>query len=715
MWCPLWRRLIVANLLVAAAWPAAVLAQDTAVGGGSAASRAQDPGDIIVTANKREERITDVPYAITAIGQQEILDRGAVTLKDLQYSVPGLNIQQLSPGAERIELRGINPGSGTGLPIVSIYVDEVGISIDQQQRDGDFPLVDLARIEVLRGPQGTLYGQGAEAGTIRFITRDPSLTDIGGYVQGNVYDQSHGGVGYRFEGAFGAPIVADALGLRIAGGYDRLAGWIDYPNAGTGVKNANVTQRVYIRPKLLIHPNNGPLTISLLYQFYRQKSRADDVSSITDIYTRVDPLLTPAVDRMHLLNGIVSYDFGPATLVSSSGYQNRLLRFTGASPYYGSLFGAGSYLDSRDHYRQFNQEVRLSSTTDGPFKYTVGGWYRRFLSDGGIALQSPVIGTLVLSQGDDPVDARSYAVFGEGTYSATSALDVTLGGRYYWDKRTSGSAVSPLREAKFHNFSPKLNIKYQVDVDASIYATISKGFRSGGFNSPAVPIGFFGPEKLWNYEAGAKGKLFNGKLFVDLALFYLDYRNRQAQGIVAVARGPGVVYTTQTTNVGKASGPGIEFSGNVKLGAGLQLDVTAAYNHVTADSSNADVLKGERFSLVPAFTGSVSLSQHVPISSALGGMWRIDYQHAASQQAITRLPNAAGVSTIAEDFEVEPQDLLNARIGVEHGAWGLYADVTNILAEKAHLFPNSPVALSNEAVSVRPRSYGLTLRWNFDK
>ncbi|UPT63249.1 MAG: TonB-dependent receptor plug domain-containing protein [Hyphomonadaceae bacterium JAD_PAG50586_4] len=101
--------------------------------------------EIVVTANRREERITEVPFAVTAIGAEEIDERGSNDIKDLQYSVPGLNIQELSPGANRTILRGINPGAGTGLPIVGTYVDEVGISIDQQQRDGLFPLVDLER------------------------------------------------------------------------------------------------------------------------------------------------------------------------------------------------------------------------------------------------------------------------------------------------------------------------------------------------------------------------------------------------------------------------------------------------------------------------------------------------------------------------------------------------------------------------------------------
>ncbi|MEY3295928.1 MAG: hypothetical protein RLZZ451_1976 [Pseudomonadota bacterium] len=162
---------------------------------------------ITVTATKRNERITDVPLAVTAIGEAEIRDRGAADLRDMQYSVPGLNIQEQTPGANRIQLRGVNAGFGTGLPIVGTYLDEMGITIDQQSRDSLVQLVDMSRVEVLRGPQGTLYGEGSMAGTIRYLTRNPSLTKTDGFVEANLYQQQDGGMGHRLSGAFGTPLM----------------------------------------------------------------------------------------------------------------------------------------------------------------------------------------------------------------------------------------------------------------------------------------------------------------------------------------------------------------------------------------------------------------------------------------------------------------------------------------------------------------------------
>ena len=699
-----------AALAASTAWAGAAWAQN--------APPAAEPtaGEIVVTANRRQERITDVPFAITAIGAREIADRGAFDLTDLQYSIPGLNIQQLTPGAEKITLRGITPGSGTGLPVVGVYVDEVGISIDQQQRDGAFPLTDLARVEVLRGPQGTLYGQGSVAGTIRYITKDPSFTKFGGYAEGNMYLQEQGGVGYRFNGAIGVPIATDKAGLRIAGGYDRLAGWIDYPNAanssgGKGVNDANVTKRYYIRPKLVIQPTDA-LHISLLYEYYKQDTETDGISGFDGTSTRALPVLLPGSDKFHLGNGIISYNLGPATLLASSGYQWRELVFRGA---FGPFIGA---FDTT--YKQFSQEVRLTSNGEGPFHYTIGGWYRNFTSAINRTFFLNGAPTPVARRvGTDPVNSDSWAAFGDATYSVTSRFDLSAGLRYYDDHRQIASTIPAVvtTKAAFNSYSPRVNLRYKWNDDASSYITASKGFRSGGFN----PIGpAYGPESLWNYEFGTKASLLDKRLFIDVAVFYLDYSNRQANSIV-LAPGSTSVFLSATTNGGKASGPGVEGSINFRLGHGLQLDATGSYSDVTADVTNAEVVKGERAAFVPDFTGSVSLSQRVPLPNDVTGMWRIDYQHADPYQSISRglgrpaAPGATPPVVVLENFSSANQDYLNLRVGLERSRWGLYFDATNILNEDSYLFPNSPVAVSREGTHARPRSYGLTLRWNYDK
>lgn len=707
------RNTILAILLAGATAPAAAWGQSAdATPSANAPRTGKNPaaptgretgGDIVVTADKRSERITDVPFAITAVGQREIRDRGSVSIRDLQYSIPGLNIQELSPGSSRTTLRGINPGAGTGLPIVGTYVDDVGITIDQQQRDTTFPLVDLARVEVLRGPQGTLYGQGSIAGTIRYITQNPSLTRVGGFVEGNVYDQTRGGTGYRVNGALGVPLIDDKVGLRVAGGYDHIAGWIDYPGANR--QDANLTERWFVRPKLYARLSDA-LTMSVLYQYYDQRSDTDNISGVSPYARPGRPELYPAKDTSHLVNVILDYDFGPATLTSSSGYLTRNLVFQAPL----AVFRA----DFDTVYKQFTQELRITSNGSGPLKATGGLFYRNFRSEidriffaAGTSTPTPV-GRRV---GDDPVDSRSFAVFGDATYTVASDLDLSAGARYFYDERQAGSTipVAPLARDTFRTFAPRFSAKYAWTPGTSVYLTASKGFRSGGFNGSGTS---FGPESLWNYEGGLKSSLMGGRVFIDLAAFYIDYRDRQANGLLELVPG---VFLTETRNVGKASGPGVEGSVNLRLGAGLQLDATAAYNDIKSDATNAEVVKGQRFDFVPAFTASAALSQRIPLGSRVTGMWRVDYQHSDPYSAITRqgLPN--GTVATLENFRNEAQDYVNLRVGAEFGAIGVYVDAQNITNERTLLFPFSPIVVSNEGTRPRPTSYGLTLRWNFDR
>jgi outer membrane receptor protein involved in Fe transport len=683
------------TVAIAAAFPA--LAQT------SGASGASEPASqvITVTATKRNERITDVPLAVTAIGEAEIRDRGAVDIRDLQYSVPGLNIQEQSPGAFRIQLRGINPGAGTGLPIVGTYVDEVGITIDQQQRDGPFPLVDLARIEVLRGPQGTLYGEGSMAGTIRYITRNPSLTKSGGFVEANLFQTDGGGLSQRVNAAVGVPLVEGKAGMRVAAGYDKLAGWVDYPQIAA--KDANSARRMFVRPKLLIQPSEA-LTVTLLYQRYEADSDTDNYSSLADPSVRQRKELFPGKDHSDLANAVIQYNLGPATLTSSTGYQKRDLLFAA------SLSGGALKAVFDSSFSQWSQELRVSSNGDGPLQYTAGVWMRKFDSteDRSATLNGAPFAPLK-RLGDGYVDSKSSAVFGEVTWKSGPRVEFTAGGRYYRDERSTGSVVpaTATQRADFNAFSPRLSARYEWSRNTSTYVTVSKGFRSGGFNGNGTS---FGPESLWNYELGTKAILMGGSLFFDGAVYYADYKDRQAQAAQEIAPG---VFQALTRNVGKASGPGVEVALSGRLGAGLELTATVGWNGIRNDSSNVEVLKGEAFDLVSAMTSSLALSQRFAVAAGLTGLWRVDYQHADPYSQRVRQAQANGVVATLQDFRSKAQDYVNLRAGVEGKDWSLTLDVKNALNKRPMLFPVVPLSQSQEGVHAVPRSIGLTLRKSF--
>lgn len=660
--------------------------------------------EIIVTAGKREQRIVDVPYAITAVGGQEIRDRGVYDIRDLQYSIPGLQINELTPGQNRIQLRGINAGSGTGLPIVGIYVDDASISIDQQQRDDVFPLVDIERVEVLRGPQGTLYGQGSVAGTIRYITKDPSLQKSDGFVETNLYSQEKGELGYRLNAAVGTPLVQDRAGVRLVAGYEHRAGWIDYTTAK--VDDANSANNRFVRAKVLLEPDDR-LQIRLLYQYLIQAYRTSDVSSLTDTGINDQPVLAPITNKSHLGNLVIDYDLGFATVTSSSSYQRRDYTF--------NIFTSGLYVNWPAVYKQFTQEVRLASKNSGPVSYVVGGWYRNFDSNfnrttylATTGAKFPVNG--LDARGTDPVNSESYAFFGDLTYQVTKQIELSAGLRYYADTRNISSInsvtlASRAASGDFKSTSPRFNALYKFNDDVSVYATVAKGFRSGGFNGNNTT---FGPESVWSYEAGTKAKLFGGRLFLDLAGYYLDYKNTQVQNISVVSG----VNLAVTNNGGAASGPGVELAAQAKLAPGLTLDASIGWNDIKYDTLTLQTNPGERFAFVPPVTGSLSLNQRWNIADYVTGLWRVDYQHAAPWSSITR--SLAGAQRVVlEDFSTTAQDTLNLRFGLEKGPYALYFDAQNVTNEDAVLFQFSPVATTQKATRVRPRSFGLTFRMNW--
>ena len=713
-------KLLGATILAAGGHAAPALAQDQAEPARSgvdapSAQNAIDPeadsDEIFVTARLRPERIQDVPFAITAVGQEEVLDRGAAELRDLQFSIPGLNIVSLTPGADRVVLRGIDPGSGTGLPIVGIYVDEVGISVDQQQRDPPFPLVDIARVEILRGPQGTTYGQGSVAGTIRYITQEPSLEGIDGYALGNVYFQDEGDIGYRANAAIGVPLVEGELGLRVVGGYERFAGWIDYTLAG--VEDANVTERHFVRARLLWQPDSIG-RVSLLYQYLDQESDAANLSDLAN--NRVNsalPRLGPSGDQSHLFNLSIDLDLGGVRLTSATGYQHRNNLIVAVLP------APPIVINFDTTYEQVSQEIRLASAdSTAPLSWVLGAWYRHFDSqvDRTATFAGAPFPPLDL-RGDDPVDSESRAIFGDLTWRALPQLELSGGLRYYWDDRdNSGVGFAgplPVRSASFDSLSPRVNILYRWNDDVSTYATVAKGFRSGGFNSSGTS---YGPESLWSYEVGTKASLWDGRVFFELAGYYLDYQDRQSQGVVIIN---GVNFT-ETTNAGAASGPGVEAALSARLPGGLSLDLTASYNDVEYDTTTQDTNAGEPFDYVPSFTASASLHQRIALSDSVTGYWRADYQHADSAPSILRANNCTPATGICvpgatvENYATEPQDIVNLRIGVEFGRFDLSADVFNLFNEDAELFLFSPVAVFQQATRLRPRSYGLTLRVRFD-
>lgn len=686
------------------------------------AAETAEPEEIIVTAQKREETLFDVPLSVTAVTGQDIAQRGSRDLQDLQYSVPGLSISELAPGTEQVELRGTSVFSG--LSTVGVYMDDLPLNGESAQSGLDIRLLDVARVEVLRGPQGTLYGQGAMGGTIRYITRTPDLENMSGSISAETGMITDGGTDASVQGVLNVPIAAGQFGVRIAAAHQQYGGWID--NTSLGLKDANSGESNVFRARALWRPS-AQLDVSLTLS--HQDLDVGSINLSDEDRTTNSVVPTPTSSRANIANLNVSYDMGFATLLSSSGWIDRkdvnqydlspaFIPALEAPPPFGFGFAPGSVSSIAYHVPSANQifaqELRLSSNGDGPLRWTVGGMYRHSqTSIHSFAVVTPdvVPFDLIGVDGTNPSDSRSWAVFGEGTWAFTPTLAATLGGRYFEDRRTQdvasetfGGASADANKATFSAFSPRFNLAWTPSDTLMMYFNVAKGFRSGGFNRLSAGLGLvtvpptYSPDTLWSYEVGGRYRSPDHRFNAELAVYYNNWTDVQS---LQFASGLPVQYVVNGNDI---AGFGVDAAASWRVTDALTLSVSSGYNDMTYQKTTGERHSGDPADYVPQFTFSASANYDFHWSSDLPGFARIDYQHTDGWQVYPRnlLPAPAFAET---------QDYLNGRIGIDVQNLKLSLFANNILDENAVSYP----AFGGLFVPMRPqpRTVGLALSYDY--
>ena len=685
----------------------------------TASVQAQEAQKIEVTASKRTQLVIDVPYSITAIGGSEIADRGVTDIQQMQSVVPSLFINQNAPGASRIQLRGLSQGVGYGAALVGTYLDEISLNMPDAQRSLDVPLFDMARIEVLRGPQGTLYGDGSMGGTIRFITKAPRLDKFEGGIEAGFSQLSGGQTGWRANGMVNVPLSTGVAGLRLVAGHEDLPGWVD--NTVNGAKDINSAKRDFLRGKLLLKPSAN---VELTAMFFHTETDTKNSSGSKADRTIASYIATPTKDKTDLFNLVASVDLGSVRLVSSTGYLDRKIDTTAElTPVYAGLPFRPLVMpkpDSGGAYRQdmsqkiTTQELRLESDDKGPLTWTAGAYYRKtdthsvtsdVWTDSTFRLQGGYEGTA-------PTNVTQTALFGELTYALSPQLSINGGLRSFKEKAESVGTKLPIGfappgtpstiyddRADFSATTPRLNLLWRYSPKGALYATASKGFRSGGFNSAATPRNY-GPEDIVSFEVGNRGSLLGDSLQYEVAAYRSRYSNVQAQDLP-----PGCTPATcqaLTVNSGKASGPGLDFTLSAALTKSTTLDVSVGYSDLTYDVTTSERNAGDPLNFVPKKTASVSLSHRFSWSPSLPGMVRIDYQHSDPVKFIVR---NQGVNVTSNSI-----DTLNARIGVEMRTWQVYLEGRNLANSSGVNFPG---IFGLPDFRVAPRSLGVLVRTQF--
>lgn len=500
---------------------------------------------IVVTAQKRESALQDVPFSVAAASEAQIRNSGSDNIVELSRNFAGLTITDLGPGQSQVAIRGISAGQVVrdqpGVKeSVGVYLDESAISVALFTPDLD--LFDLERFEVLRGPQGTLFGAGSSAGTVRYITRQPKLGEFEGAVEVGGYTGTDADWGGGIKGMINAP-MGDTTALRLVGYYNEQAGFIDSFYPGRAVReDVNSGEKSGARVALLFQPSEQiSITPRIVYQKLETDGypRVDVYNILGNPFTTTEPPVNPGErgqvtqlregidDELTLADLKMEFGLGGLTLTSVSSYTDRdLTVLRDASQLTGSVTlslddGRGivtsadvrlnSPLYDVTSLKSFSQELRLASDGGGSFEWLVGAFYQDIDRDYGQNLPTPGYDALLIRLGQRtsagfnappdtpyfsnvPYSFRQYAAFGEGTLHFNEQWSLTGGLRYYdFKEDRTLTFAGVFADVGYTNqpgstdsdgFSPRVILSYEPDDDVLLTAQVARGFRLGGINDP---------------------------------------------------------------------------------------------------------------------------------------------------------------------------------------------------------------------------------------
>ena len=679
--------------------PGAALAQDVA-----------ETDEIIITAQQRAEPLRNVPIQVTAFTAQAVEDAGIKSTADIIAQVPNITYDRGDTYRSNfITMRGLTQINNADPPIAFVLD---GVPQTNQKQLG-VNLFDIERIEVLKGPQGALYGRNAVGGAINVVTKAPGNELEGfvnlGYANGDTFDASAG-----ISGA----LVEDKVLLRVSGSYTSSDGLIRNDFRGDHVDY--IDHDYALRGRLILKPSDL-LTFDLRAEYSDFRGGSNSYAAVFSGIPRdfVNPQFNfPAYaegDNIDL-TGKFDYDFGFATLTGISAWSkfrqnNRAdLDFRNPVDSPGGIFGLGFQAGQGQNAKleTFSQELRLVSASDQDFRWLVGVYYlhtdrglvtRGFidLDDDPAAFDDP---DLLIANNNETNDNNAYAAFVQVDYDLTPTLTLTGGIRYDEDKREQTNVVTgAVRKTSFDRVQPKVTLTWKPEDGRLVYATYSTGFRSGGFNAPNVSVPVFDAETLDNFEVGFKTQWFDRKLTLNGAAYLTNVKNYQ-YFYVEAATASQIIDTIDKVQI-----KGFEIEAMAKLAPGLDasLAVGTTDSEIKRSLFPSDV--GNRSPRTVPLSISSSIQYRTDLAENVAGFVRVEHQHIGKKY------------WDADNASVQnPYDLLNARVGVEFGNYGLYAFARNIFKEKYYSeffqpkYSGLDVAIGYPGV---PRTYGVEAKVKF--
>jgi outer membrane receptor protein involved in Fe transport len=745
-------------LLAAAAAAASALFATSAVAEDT--STAQDGGleQIIVTAERRTEDIQKVPITVTAYTQEQMDDLGIRDMDDIARLTPDVQFTHTSGvegnNSSDISIRGVF--SNVGAATTGIYINDTPIQMRNAGywNANAFPEVfDVERVEVLRGPQGTLFGGSAEGGAIRFITPDPSLDKYSGYLRSDVSGTLDGAPSYELGAAAGGPIIDDKLGFRISVWGREDGGWIDRVSPDTGQtvdKNSNAQRSDAGQAALTFAPiDRLKITASLFYQDVAADDRSQYWSTLSNpssgTYETASRATSPSEDDFYLPAVKITYDTDALSFFSNSSYfYHRDYAVLDYTNYFAALFDGNptTYLPgdrpSLDYLTNkqsgITQEFRVQSVAkDSLIAWTAGLYYSRlaqtnnnYTTDGQYSYTSVSGNAPSFTQFTESTD-KEVAGYGNLDFNVTSQLKLTAGvrvsrstfvydqigqfGPYPLTPTAGNGSTTPV--------TPRFVASYQIDADNFIYASASEGYRPGGVNGPVpgslctdepVPESVaYRPDTLWTYELGGKNTLFGGRVQVDSSIYEIKWHNIQQN----------IEYTNCSFsfvgNLGEATGYGADLETRFKITNDLLAGFNAGYTNIEYDQTivegvgavvakQGDKIGGPPFNL--AVFGKYKFDLF-----GKNAFYRVDYTYHNKTPAV----DPGTVSYDPTLPNIGSNAYLTMRAGVYLSGWELSAYGNNLTKNESalavsHDIPGSePYYLS----SYRPLTFGVTAIYRY--
>jgi iron complex outermembrane recepter protein len=735
--------------------------------------------EIIVTAEKRESTVQTTPISLTAVSGQDIQDRGLTDLGNLVQSVPGVSIRSSGPGMTEFEMRGV-ASTGGNSPTVGFYYDDTSLTSPSAANEGKIvispSLYDLNRVEVLRGPQGTLYGSGSMGGTIKVVPNAPNPDAFDASAELVFGDTDHGGFDHAENAMVNLPFGAGLAALRLVGSYSRDAGWIDrvviapgafpLPNGttrgdviaapvATDYHDVNDVEKTSVRVSAVVNPVEG---LSITPSFFYQKLSSGGLPYIdsnpgTDAHYQPYDISEAYSDTFKLSSINITYKTPILALTSITSYWSRNEPVTqdateswttGLGPYVNGYYpptglGASSAIEYNPTH-QTTEEFRISSVGDSTLKWLVGYYYEDFHSAWDIVFPSQngaaLFGSNNLFSYFSPMPIYQQSVFGEVTYNVTEPWAITVGARRYrYDAPVSldqfgaltATVVTETSE-RDQGVTPKISTSYQFTKDLMVYVTAAKGFRPGGGTGP-VPTS--GPttvncEPQLQVEYGSNGAFVQGPISFksDNVWSYeagekltLADNRVTVNGALYFEKWSGVQQTNALSSCGYVYTAN---AGNAHVRGG-ELEIQAIVVPEVTVSGNVGYVHAALVSseLIDAGFNPGTAIQDVPQwTSTVSAAWR----HSLTDQlALTaRADNTYTGSRTDETFSINQlpsYDLTNIRAGLDAGRWNAVLFVNNV-ADKRALISNISQAAENiptfnrVAVS-QPRTAGIDLNYRF--